>query len=647
MTSLVSRIVYVSSRIIIGAIGLLILITLFSRVDPWNMDNVVLKVWPARQVHFHIPLIELDFSLHDRVFLVIVFAAFPVIVLFSRTGRDAIIHIAQRKLLLTASALTLFGFSLSLLPGFFLHDLFVRSVVTYLLLGLYGVAFLFVGTYPLVKDVGVWEKLRVKFFAWKLPYFLGALFFIEFFLTNWISYFVFEHIPHIQDSIAQVFHGMIFALGKLTVPSPPMREFFDFTHIINNGNWYSQYPPGHSFLMMLGVLVGAPWIINPLIGSLTIVLFYFLGKELYGDAIGRLAALLGLFSPFILFMSSEFMNHASALFFFSLFVLFFARTVRTAKIFPAVLAGVSLGWLVNIRPFSAAALALPFFIYGAQLLRSRFSVYKVPLLAFSVTLLLFVCILLGFNYLTNGHPFLFGYQVLYGNDVMPGFGKGAWGDTHTPARGIHQTLNNLVGLNKYLFEWPVPSLVFVLILFATMRVNRWDILLLLSFLSLTFTYLFYWFQDWCFGPRFIYDATCGVILLTARGMQRLPYVIKNMLGKSISVRKIYGLTICVVLFCTGIGLLNNVPALVRVYSNSYWIVDGKVLKAVKQRGLHKAIIFTKSYYGSVVTANSPLLEKDVIYVRNLDDLNRKFMDQFPGYRYYLAEDDRIVEIRQR
>jgi hypothetical protein len=647
MKSLASRIAILSARIIIGALGFLILITLMSRIDPWYMDNVVLKVWPVHELLFHIPIIELDFAIPDRALLLFVFAVFPIMVLFSRTGRDAILHLAQRNVLVTGAALTLSGFSLSLLPGFSLPDLSVRSVVVYLLLGLYGVVFLLWGVYPLVTDMKVWERLRVKFFAWKLPYFLGVLFFIEFFLTNWISYFVFEHIPHIQDSIAQVFHGMIFALGKLTVPSPPMSEFFDFTHIINIGRWYSQYPPGHSFLMMLGVLANAPWIVNPLIGSLTIVLFYFLGKELYGDAVGRIAALLGLFSPFILFMSSEFMNHTSALFFFSLFVLFFARTVRTAKILPAVLAGVSLGWLVNIRPFSAGALALPFFVYGAQILRSRFSSYKVPLLAFGVTLFLFVCILLGFNYLTNGHPFLFGYQVLYGEKVMPGFGRGAWGDPHTPAHGIHQTLSNFVGLNKYLFEWPIPSLVFVMILFASMKINRWDVLLLLSLLSLAFSYLLYWFQDWCFGPRFIYEATCGVILLTARGMVRLPYVVKNILGRSISVRRIYGLTICVVLFCTSVGLLSNIPALVRVYSSSYWSVNGKVLKAVQQRGLHKAIIFTKSYYGSVVTANSPLLERDVIYVRNLDDLNKQFMDQFPGYRYYLAQDDRIVEIRPR
>jgi len=358
--------------------------------------------------------------------------------------------------------------------------------------------------------------------------------------------------------------------------------------------------------MMLGLLAGAPWIVNPLIGSATVVLFCFLGKELYSEPVGRLAALFGLLSPFVLSMSSEFMNHVSA-----------------------------------------AALALPFFVYGASLLRAQFSRYKTPMLTFSIILLIFVCILLGFNYLTNGHPLLFGYQVLYGEKVLPGFGRGAWGDPHTPAQGVRQTLTNMIGLHKYLFEWPMPSLVFVAILFVSMKVNRWDILLLFSLLLLAVSYLFYWFQDWCFGPRFLYDAAGGVILLTVRGMQRLPYVLKNQLGRALSVRRICGLTVFVVLLSTSIGVVSNIPALVRVYSNSYWSVNGKVLKAVKQRGLQKAIVFTKSYYGSVVAANSPLLDKDVIYVRHLDPFDADFMKLFPGYRYYLAEDDRIVEIRPR
>jgi asparagine N-glycosylation enzyme membrane subunit Stt3 len=89
-----------------------------------------------------------------------------------------------------------------------------------------------------------------------------------------------------QDNIDQVFHAKIFLNGHLTVPSHQYKEFFDFTHNINNGKWYSEYPPGHTFTLMLGLLLGAPWIVNPLLGSLSIVLFYLIGREVFDEKIG-------------------------------------------------------------------------------------------------------------------------------------------------------------------------------------------------------------------------------------------------------------------------------------------------------------------------------------------------------------------------
>ncbi|MEO0022793.1 MAG: hypothetical protein ABIJ93_02930, partial [candidate division WOR-3 bacterium] len=54
-------------------------------------------------------------------------------------------------------------------------------------------------------------------------------------LTGLISWFVFEHLPHVQDSISQLFQARIFATGRIHLTSPPFPDFFDYTHIINNG----------------------------------------------------------------------------------------------------------------------------------------------------------------------------------------------------------------------------------------------------------------------------------------------------------------------------------------------------------------------------------------------------------------------------
>ena len=467
----------------------------------------------------------------------------------------------------------------------------------------------------------------------------------EFLLTNIISFFAFEHLPHIQDSVAQVFHGKIFAAGRLTAPSPPLRDFFYYQHMINNGQWYSQYPPGHSFLMMLGVLAGAPWLVNPLLGSATIVLLYFLGREIYSDAIGRLAAVLGLFSPFILFMSSEFMNHTTALFLFTAFLILLC-TDRAPEKHGVCNPCRSLPWLdrqhtaldgSDTRAAVCPACLLSF-MAAVQALQKAVS----RAVACGIWCLWRCCWHLTIS--PTAALWCSATRCSTAMNICRGFGHAAWGEAHTLGRGIRNTLNNFVGLNKYLFEWPIPSLIFVFMLFASGKTNRWDRLLFFSFLCLAGGYLFYWFQDWCFGPRFLYEAAGIMILLTARGIQSLPHLIKTVLKRAVSVRRLYGLTTAVLVFCTLYALASNVPALYKVYSSNYWEVNTKLFSEVEQQGVGKALIFTRHFFGCLLMANSPFLDNDVIYVVDSGALNKKMMALYPGYRYFIAQGDSIEEI---
>jgi hypothetical protein len=628
----------------------LLLVAMFRRCGPWHMCYIPLSIGSENFVEFrHIPFIGSLRIAYDY-FIVLSLLLLPATVLMGRSARAAVVQLFRNKPVFWGLLISVVCLLLTFFPGFFLQEtrypqpMFVRSAALYLTLGIYGVAFFFSGISTYLIDLSVWNRLRTFILTAKLPWFLAILFSTEFLLTNLISFFAFDHYPHIQDSVAQVFHGTIFAGGHLTAPSPLLRDFFYYDNMINNGRWYSQYPPGHSFLMMVGVLVGAPWIINPLLGSATIVLLFFLGRELYGDASGRLAAVLGLFSPFILFMSSEFMNHVTALFLFTVFLLFYARTVRLKSVNSAIVAGASIGWIMNIRPLTAVSLAMPFAVYACCLLWQQFKRYKKPFLAMSLAASVFVGILLAFNYLTNGNPLLFGYQVLHGDKHLPGFGHAAWGGAHTLALGVRHTLNNFIGLNKYLFEWPIPSLSFVVFLFASRKINHWDVLLLLSFFSLAAGYLFYWYQDWCFGPRFLYEASGAVILLTVRGIQFVPHVVKKAFPLPVSVKRIYGLTTAVLVFCMLYGLAANAPPLYKAYRTNYWEVNTKLFSVVRNQGVGKAIIFTRHIFGCLLMANSPFLDNDVIYVVDLGELNKKMMALYPGYRYFIASEDSIDEI---
>ena len=485
-----------------------------------------------------------------------------------------------------------------------------------------------------------WGRAKEGLLAVKPLYFMGAIFLVELLLTSGAAYYVFDRIPHVVDSIAQLFHAKIFATGKLTVPSPPMPGFFEMVHMINNGQWYSQFPPGHAALLALGVLPGVPWLINPLLGSGTVVLIYRLGVELYGEGIGRVSALLALVSPFLLFMSAEMMNHTSAMFFFSLFALYFVRTLRVGQVSFAIAAGCGLGMLVCIRPYTAVALSLPFLLHGVYSLfrERRFPAF--PALAFVLTTSIFVLLLLVFNDQTNGSPFVFGYQVLWGSDVLPGLGNASWGKRLTFVQGMLNALDNLLGLQKFLFEWPLPSLLPLAILLWGGSVNRWDKLLIATVGSLVFAYCFYWFHHWLFGPRFLFEVTPLLIVLTARGLQQIPGLVKKWGGRVDDEHVYHARTAGIVLLCSVLGLAANIPHLVKEYRGNAF--DRSVLEAVERKGIRKGVVFTGSDYRTVFPANPPDLKSGVIFVCDLGrDKNCSLMEVFRGYDFYRASGSKV------
>lgn len=489
------------------------------------------------------------------------------------------------------------------------------------------------------------DILRSILFESSQRSFLVGCFLVFFLVTNLISFFVFEHLPHVQDSIAQYFHAKIFAEGHVTAPPPAEPEFFQFLQMILREKWYSQYPPGHILLLTPAILIGVPWMVNPLLGSLSILLLYFLGKELYGEVTGRASALLGLASPFLMFMSSEYMNHTTALFFFLLFLLFLAKAIRTGRMTDGLIAGGALGWLILTRPYSAAALALPFLVYGLFVLIRRGAAVWRGAMGFTVSLLLFLILLLGFNFVTNGDPLEFGFQTLWGNQVTPGFGGSNAGEPHTPLKGITQTLSSLNGINKYLFEWPLPSLIFVVALFASRGRGIWDSLLGASFVSVLAAYFFYWFHDWCFGPRFLYETAGPLIILTARGIQQFPDWSREVLGtRGTDERLRQGLAAFVLLLVI-VGFASNVPAHIRNYGTSYWGVDGEVLAQVRRQGIDRGIVFVpQSKFGSVFPENDPFMQNELIFARDLGEANLRLLEHFshlPGYR---LERDSVVVI---
>jgi hypothetical protein len=533
---------------------------------------------------------------------------------------------------------------LSLIPDSGLCYEVVGFILSSLVLFLLFVYFL----YPVSsKIIPFLFRIKKAVFSLSTRKLLGGIFLLVFFTTNMISAKVFHHYPHIYDSVAQLFQAKIFLRGQLTAQAPGPREFFLYNNIIldvaGRGRWYSQYLPGHAFLLFLGLLLKAPWLVNPLFGSLSVILLYFLGRQLYGEATGRLCLILGAASPFILFMSSEFMNHTTCGFF--LILGFFWGSLADCKpvagdsaeqsgsvcnsrnrkksLFFALGTGTALGMAHLIRPFSSFVVSFPLMVYLMFRWVQRKKWKEAGL--FLLSLCLFAGILLIYNTLTNGHPLLFGHKVLYKSEIGVGFGYSIRGyPSHTPRLGLRNLLNNLNELNLYLFQWPIPSLTFVAILLGSGRLKKEDKLLLVCFASLLLAFLFYWAQQLLLGPRYMYEAGFILILLTARGI----IFLKDLLGRQAEGHVLGVLAICLV-----IGFF-HVRSLALTYSNNYCYFNPTLLENIREKGVKNALIFN-TFYHMVFAGVEPDPNADIIFARDRgEEKNRELIQRYPGRKLY-------------
>jgi hypothetical protein len=201
-------------------------------------------------------------------------------------------------------------------------------------------------------------------------------------LTYYLSGDLFAYVPTELDSMAQYAGAKIFAGGHWTLPSHLLPRFFDTLHFINDGKFYTFYPPGHMLILAVGHIIGSPAIINPLLGAFSLVATFFLAKEIAGSKTARISLVLFLISPFIVFLASEYDNRTTALLCATLFALFYIKAVKSNRGLYGIISGVALGYLVITRPQTAIPYAAPFVLYAIWLLAFNVPFGDIKSLAF-------------------------------------------------------------------------------------------------------------------------------------------------------------------------------------------------------------------------------------------------------------------------
>ena len=164
--------------------------------------------------------------------------------------------------------------------------------------------------------------------------------------------------PFGADEMAQQFHARILATGRLTAPTESLPEFFSTWPVLDRGGrWFSQYPIGGPALIAIGVLVGAPWLMNPvLLAVATVALYRFLARS-FDETIARIAVLIFVASPMVLVMGASQLNHVPALTFTTIALWALARwdsaEAEGELRWAAMVTGASVGMVALFRPLDA------------------------------------------------------------------------------------------------------------------------------------------------------------------------------------------------------------------------------------------------------------------------------------------------------
>lgn len=378
-----------------------------------------------------------------------------------------------------------------------------------------------------------WARLRAMLLRPSPTAFAIAISLIAFLASLALAHWSFAGLPFTSDEMAQQWHARILASGHLAAVAETPPEFFNTAPVFDrDGLWYSQYPIGGPAFIALGVLAGAPWIVNPLLLAVGTWMLYRFLADAFDDVTARVVSLLWIASPMVLLMAASQMNHLPALAFTLVALRFLARWDRgtnarplTTLAAPAAAIGGAIGLVALVRPLDAAVVALA--VGAFQLWRCRGAKERVPsLVVEAFAMAVPVAVLLWANARTTGAPLSFAYEALNGPEHAIGFHLDPNGTAHTPRRGLIYASGYLLRLSRYLFEWPLPGLAFVVLglLAVAKRATRWDVLMAALSGGILAAYGAYWFDGFFAGPRFLFTALPAFVYFAARAPSLVPAV---------------------------------------------------------------------------------------------------------------------------
>lgn len=399
--------------------------------------------------------------------------------------------------------------------------------------------------------------LRLDRFAWIAAVWVATV-------SALLAWFVYQQHPHLADEVAYFYHARYFGAGKLVMPPPPVPQAFEVAFFeIRPDKWFAAPPLGWPAVLAIGAALGAPWLVNPILAGVSILLSYLLLGELFSRRTARIGVLLLCFSPWHLFMAMSYMTHTLSLTCALLALVGVARARRTGSLLWALIAGFGAGAGTLIRPLDGliAGALIGAWAIGIGGRRLRF-----PALALlGAATVLISAVSLPYNRMLIGDPL--GSPLIRYADARYGAGRADYGfgptrgmgwptdayPGHTPFESLINAELNSSSLNADLFGWSTGSLALMALLVFSGGLRRKDGLALAAIAAVVLAYVPYWGNGGGdFGARYWYLALLPCVLLTARGLERL----ENCLGAE--GRRDARATAAIAALCA-LALVNYVP----------------------------------------------------------------------------------------
>lgn len=184
------------------------------------------------------------------------------------------------------------------------------------------------------------------------------------FVASATNAWILQNFANSGDEYNYLYQAETFAAGRLwNAPLNPPQVFATNYIVQEPGRVFSSFPFGWPLLLAVALESGVPvWVVNPLLGALTVWLVWLLGTRLYSGRVGVLATAVVAVSPFFLFNAASYFSHTFCGVLLLGAACAAARDDRRPPWVP-VLVGALIGWAVVARYLTGVVCGAPIVLW--------------------------------------------------------------------------------------------------------------------------------------------------------------------------------------------------------------------------------------------------------------------------------------------